>query len=69
MKRVCEGTSHLTDNMKAEIRQVNILVMRCDTSLLLTACEGRAREYWRDVVSGTKKKEWRQMFLSTAQAS
>lgn len=31
MKRVCEGTSHLTDNMKAEIRQVNILVMQLDT--------------------------------------
>ena len=45
MKRVCEGTSHLTDNMKAEIRQVNILVIRNDTSLLL--CEGRTREYCR----------------------
>ena len=69
MKRVCEGTSHLTDNMKAEIRQVNILVIRYDTSLLLTECEGRTREYWRDVVSGTKKREWRQMFLSLARAS
>ena len=45
MKRVCEGTSHLTDNMKTEIRQVNILVIRYDTSLLLTEYEGRTREY------------------------
>ena len=47
MKRVCEGTSHLTDNMKAEIRQVNILVIRYDTSLLLTECESHTREYCR----------------------
>lgn len=32
MKRVFEGTSHLTDNMKAEIRQVNILVITLLTS-------------------------------------
>ena len=43
MKRVCEGTSHLSDNMKAEIRQVNILVITYDLmSLLLTECEGRS---------------------------
>ena len=33
MKRVCEGISHLSDNMKAEIRQVNIPVIKYDISL------------------------------------
>ena len=40
VKRVCEGTSHLTDNMKAEIRQVHILVIMYYTNLLLTEHEG-----------------------------
>ena len=31
MKIVYEGASHLTDNMKAEIRQVNGFVMRLET--------------------------------------
>ena len=48
MKRVFEGTSHLTDNMKAEIRQVNILVI----TLLTTKLTKREVLNWRILVRG-----------------
>lgn len=50
MKIVCEGASHLTDNMKAEIRQVNYFVMCLDAyqiRLTFKKSGGLRRKYRR----------------------